>query len=408
LRTPLSTPLALSAIERTREIGLLRAVGLGRVQLAGAFVIESVLAAVLGTSVGVGVAVALAAAVPTVFADVGLKTLAIPSASLGWMLVLRSWWEAWPRSGRRSEPLASRSSTPSDTSSEGIQKTRSHPPAPRRRTTHVRSTETHGWPSPPRQGDIMRTSYKLAAAAFGAAALIPLGMSSALAADGGANANLTPVALNGVNGSGTAMVTVHGNTISVTMAAKGLLADAPHAAHIHFGATARHECPAATDDTNKDGHLNTTEGGPAYGPVVVSLTKTGDTSPASVLAVDRFDTAPGGSIAYQRGSITVAPEVAAAILSGQAVVVVHGVDYNGNGKYDGTVMSELAPTLPTEATDPALCGVLKAAPVGAMATGAGGASQSQNNEGLLIAGGALLLAAVGAGTYVVRRPRTQA
>lgn len=254
----------------------------------------------------------------------------------------------------------------------------------------------------------MRTSFKLATAVLGAAALVPLGLSSAFAADGGANANLAPVALNGVNGSGTAMVTVKGDVVSVTMAAKGLLADAPHAAHIHFGADARHECPAATDDMNKDGHLTTSEGAPAYGPVVVSLTKTGDTSPSSALAVDRFDTAPGGNLTYQRGDITVAPEVAAAILGGQAVVVIHGVDYNGDGKYDGTAMSDLDPKLPAEATDPALCGVLKAAPAGAMQTGMGGASASHPNEGLLIAGGVLLVAAAGTGTYVVRRARTQA
>jgi hypothetical protein len=253
----------------------------------------------------------------------------------------------------------------------------------------------------------MRTSFKLATAVLGAAALIPLGLSSAMAADGGANANLAPVALNGVNGSGTAMVTVKGNVISVTMAATGLLADSPHAAHIHFGADARHECPAATDDTNKDGHLSTSEGAPAYGPVVVSLTKTGDTSPASTLAIDRYDTAPGGKLSYQRGDVTVAPAVAAAILAGQAVVVIHGVDYNADGKYDGAAVSDLDPKLPAEATDPALCGALKAAPVGAMATGAGGASASQD-EGLLLAGGALLLLAVGTGTYVVRRARTQA
>ncbi|HZL02253.1 MAG TPA: FtsX-like permease family protein, partial [Cellulomonas sp.] len=80
--------LALSVIERTREIGLLRAVGLGRAQLAGTVMIESVLTAVFGTLVGVGVGVALAAAMPTVFSDVGLTTLAIPWASLAWMLVL--------------------------------------------------------------------------------------------------------------------------------------------------------------------------------------------------------------------------------------------------------------------------------------------------------------------------------
>ena len=90
----------------------------------------------------------------------------------------------------------------------------------------------------------------------------------------------------------------------------GLLADSPHAAHIHFGADARHECPTASDDAKGDGTLNTTDGGPAYGPIVVSLTKTGDTSPNSGLAVDRFDTAPGGKISYERGSIKVSSEVA--------------------------------------------------------------------------------------------------
>ena len=254
----------------------------------------------------------------------------------------------------------------------------------------------------------MRMSYKLATAAFGAAALLPLGMGSALAADGNATAKLSPIPLNGVNASGTASVKVTGNTISVTMAANGLLADQPHAAHIHFGADARHECPIAGDDTNKDGHLNTTEGGPAYGPVVVSLTTTGDTSPASVLAVERFNTAPGGKLTYQRGDITVKPEVAAAVVAGQAVVVIHGVDYNGNGKYDGDTKSDLNPALPTEATDPAICGVLAAAPAGGMATGAGGAAQSGDNEGILLLGGGMLLAAAGTGAFAARRARAQA
>jgi len=80
--------LALSIIERTREIGLLRAVGLGRLQLAGTVTIESVLTAVFGTVVGVGVGVGLAAAMPRVFADEGLSVLAVPVASLGAMVGL--------------------------------------------------------------------------------------------------------------------------------------------------------------------------------------------------------------------------------------------------------------------------------------------------------------------------------
>jgi len=254
----------------------------------------------------------------------------------------------------------------------------------------------------------MRTSHKLASLALGSAALLPvLGASTAFAADGNANANLKPVALNGVAGSGMASVAVKGTTITVTMAATGLLAGSPHAAHIHFGADARHECPIATDDSNKDGHLNTTEGGPAYGPVVVSLTKTGDTSAASTLAVDRFDTAKGGKISYERGSIKVSQTVADAIAAGKSVVVIHGVDYNHNGKYDGATKSDLAPTLPTEATDPALCGALTAMPAGGVQTGAGGASSGTSDEGMLALGGGLMLIAAGSGVYSVRRTRAR-
>ncbi len=255
----------------------------------------------------------------------------------------------------------------------------------------------------------MLTKKSLATAALGAAVAMPfIGLGTAFAATGNTTANLEPVALNGVNGSGTAMVSVDSNnTLTVTMAAMGLLADNPHAAHIHFGADARHECPTAADDAKKDGHLNTTDGAPAYGPVAVSLTKTGDTSAKSVLAVDRFSTAPQGKISYERGSIKVSPALAKAVADGKGVVVIHGVDYNNNGTYDGAAKSDLDPKLPTEATDPALCGVLRAAPAGGAQTGGGGTASSENGPALALGGG-LLLVALGSGAYTVRRARVQA
>ncbi len=70
--------LALSIAERTKEIGLLRAVGLGRAQLAAVVTIESVLTAVFGTVLGMVVGVGIASALPSVFADQGLSVLAIP------------------------------------------------------------------------------------------------------------------------------------------------------------------------------------------------------------------------------------------------------------------------------------------------------------------------------------------
>lgn len=80
--------LALSVIERTREIGLLRAVGLGRLQLAGTVTVESVLTAVFGTVVGLVVGVALASALPSVYADDGLSELVIPWGNLVGMVGL--------------------------------------------------------------------------------------------------------------------------------------------------------------------------------------------------------------------------------------------------------------------------------------------------------------------------------
>jgi len=80
--------LALSVIERTREIGLLRAVGLGRLQLAGTVTVESVLTAVFGTVVGLAVGVALAAALPSVYADDGLSELVVPWGTLSGMVAL--------------------------------------------------------------------------------------------------------------------------------------------------------------------------------------------------------------------------------------------------------------------------------------------------------------------------------
>jgi hypothetical protein len=220
------------------------------------------------------------------------------------------------------------------------------------------------------------------------------------AADGAANANLAPVAPNTESGEGTAMVKISGGTLDFTLAASDL-AEGPHAAHIHFGADARHECPNPDEDADGDGRLSTTEGGAAYGPIVVSLTRSGDTGAASGLAVDRF--ASGTEISYMRGGVAVEPGVATAIESGQAVVVVHGVAYEGER---AAAKSDLDPALPASATDPAICGVLTAAPAGGAATGGGGAAPSSTAV-VLGLGGAALVAAAGAAAVATRRPREQ-
>ncbi len=251
----------------------------------------------------------------------------------------------------------------------------------------------------------------MAAPVLGLAALIATA-GPAAAADGSVQAELAPVPVNGVDASGQGMVQISGTTLSFTLAAQGLLADAPHAAHIHFGEAARHECPTAADnnaaalsgETTPEEHLTTTEGAPAYGEIVVSLTTTGDTSPESGLAVDRF--AVGDDFEYSRGDVQVTEEVAQSILAGESVVVVHGVDYDGDGTYSPGErgMSDLDPSLPGEATDPALCGVLNASqmgnmPQGGVETGAG-STTGVENAGLIGAGA---LAVVGGGALLARR-----
>jgi hypothetical protein len=168
--------------------------------------------------------------------------------------------------------------------------------------------------------------------------------------------------LNPLNNSGVvgkAVVKSSGRHIHVKVEAHRLAPNLPHAQHIHFGARARHECPTIADDNNGDFRLTTSEGAPAYGPIRVSLTTRGDTSKASGLAVNRFPTASGGSVDYRRATRT-GKNVAQAIRRGDAVVVLHGVDYNDNGRYDfrSAGKSELDGSLPAEATDPASCGVL--------------------------------------------------
>ncbi|MDT0274901.1 CHRD domain-containing protein [Blastococcus goldschmidtiae] len=238
----------------------------------------------------------------------------------------------------------------------------------------------------------------------------------AMAAEGSARADLTPVPVNPVTASGQGTVQISGTNLSFTLAAQGLLADAPHAAHIHFGATARNECPTASDnnaaalagETDPHTHFTTTEGAPAYGEIVVSLTTSGDTSPASGLAVDRF--AVGDDFEYSRGDVQVSQEVADAILSGKAVVVIHGVDYDGDGAYSAgdRGVSDLDASLPGEATDPALCGVLKATPAGGVAAGDGSSATDEASSLPYVLGGLALTAAGGAAFAARRNSRTTA
>jgi putative ABC transport system permease protein len=80
--------LALSVMERTREVGLLRAVGMTRRQLRSMVRWESVAIALLGAVLGIVLGVVFGVALQSALSDEGLEVLAVPWARLAAFLVL--------------------------------------------------------------------------------------------------------------------------------------------------------------------------------------------------------------------------------------------------------------------------------------------------------------------------------
>ena len=240
--------------------------------------------------------------------------------------------------------------------------------------------------------------------AVGIALLAMPGIASA--ADG-SSYQATLGALNNSSGSGSVMLHLNGDQATVTEHVTGLAsmfsgAPYPHVQHIHIGA--KGQCPTTAADTDKDGVISTTEGGPDYGAIGATLSTSGDTSPA---AGTTLTVAPSGaSFEYSR-TFTVDAASMASIKAGTAVVVVHGLDPATLPSAAQSKPSDLVPSLPLAATSPALCGTLKVSqmssmPSGSAATG-GGSTAGVEDQGLLALGGGLLAAGAVAGGLALRR-----
>jgi putative ABC transport system permease protein len=74
--------LALSVVERTREIGLIRAIGMGRRKTRRMIRLESVVIALFGAALGVGLGLAWGIAAQRVLSGIGISTLAIPVGTI--------------------------------------------------------------------------------------------------------------------------------------------------------------------------------------------------------------------------------------------------------------------------------------------------------------------------------------
>ncbi|HZN77842.1 MAG TPA: FtsX-like permease family protein [Micromonosporaceae bacterium] len=80
--------LALSVLERTRELGLLRAIGLRRAQTMRMITVESMVISVFGALLGVAVGTGLGTAVVRALRDEGFTDLAFPWSQMALYLVL--------------------------------------------------------------------------------------------------------------------------------------------------------------------------------------------------------------------------------------------------------------------------------------------------------------------------------
>lgn len=95
--------LLLSIYERTRELGMLRAIGMARKQVKRMIRVESVIMAVFGCLLGIGLGLALGYAVASTLVDLNqLTTIALPGVELAVFVavavvagVISAWWPAF-------------------------------------------------------------------------------------------------------------------------------------------------------------------------------------------------------------------------------------------------------------------------------------------------------------------------
>lgn len=211
----------------------------------------------------------------------------------------------------------------------------------------------------------MRRKATCAAAAMVALPLFAPAVALAAPPQGPVEVQLTP--LNGTAGFGRATLTpTPDGGLRVQTSTNGLVPNQPHAAHLHGMLDGSDfTCPTPQADTNGDGFISTPEGLPPYGPIMISLTTSGDTSMDSGLTLDRFPIAdPTGTVTYDR--TIPASELPAGTIENleNLVVVQHGIDVDGNGQYNLNSPlgeSQFAASMgknqvPAEATFPANCG----------------------------------------------------
>jgi hypothetical protein len=176
------------------------------------------------------------------------------------------------------------------------------------------------------------------------------------------SARLDPVphdryADSGSNVKGRATLVEVDGELKVQVVARGLSPKLPHLMHIHGELEAKNECPGPEFRKGgvDDGLIETADGLPAYGPIQVTFSTKGDTSPGSALALDRAPVASkGGTLTYHRVLMDVPDDVLDEL--DDLHIVIHGEDLDDDGMYDAGPITALG--APLEAELPVACGEL--------------------------------------------------
>ena len=219
----------------------------------------------------------------------------------------------------------------------------------------------------------MKIATRVAAATLASLALVVGGASAAHAGhDGNPSDKVASYSydLNAIQPAGVPESRASGSTrvkalpngkLQVIVEAWGLSPNLPHAMHLHGvpGDAADMGCPGPAQ-AGPDGVVSVVDGVPFYGGILTSLTSTGDVSPASALALDRFATADADGYLYYERTFT---DVPGSTDAGTVQVIVHGIDFDRNGVYAfnpedpfASRSSSLGDAIPLEATVPVLCG----------------------------------------------------
>ncbi len=167
-----------------------------------------------------------------------------------------------------------------------------------------------------------------------------------------------PRADSGSDVRGSAKLVEVDGKLKVQVQAYGLSPLLPHLMHIHGDLQAQNECPGPKFRAGGVNNrlIETVDGLPAYGPIQVTFSTRGDTSPAAGLSLKTAPVASkGGALHYQRVLLDV-PDAVLDELD-DLHIVIHGEDLDDDGMYDPGPITELG--APLEAELPVACGELE-------------------------------------------------